>query len=263
MASNNKTSERVEDVMDSLDSLEDILAPLLAKPLSDTLAKLETLDRAKLQTTLAYVTQDLIFMYLKTRGIDPATHPVMGQMTEVAKYFSKIKEAEDPAKRKLVVDKGAAKRFIDAALSDALSSVAPAERELAPTSARDINQKGGVEAHLKKTEKMVEREKLQEESSSDEDEDVQMFDGEEVEEEVEVEAASKAGPRTTANPAAAEPKSSSSASNPPESAAGKRKRVVMDPFQGYDAPSAREPSIAENQPDQKKKKKPKKDKRAV
>ncbi|KIO21399.1 hypothetical protein M407DRAFT_126362 [Tulasnella calospora MUT 4182] len=230
MASNVNTSDRVEDVMDSLDSLEDILAPLLAKPLSDTLSKLEVLEQAKLQTTLAYVTQDLIFMYLKARGIDPATHPVMGQMTEIAKYFNKIKDAEDPAKRKLTVDKGAAKRFIDAALSDALSSVAPAERGLAPTSARDANQKGGLEAHLKKTEKMIERERLHEESSSDEDEDIQMFDGDEAEEKVE--ASSKLAPRTGANDAGAESRSSSSTLKPPESTAEKMKRVAMDPFQG-------------------------------
>ncbi|KAG9042729.1 hypothetical protein FS837_010466 [Tulasnella sp. UAMH 9824] len=261
MASNTKTSDRVEDIMDSLNSLEDILAPLLAKPLSDTLSKLEVLDQAKLQTTLAYVAQDLIFMYLKTRGIDPATHPVMGQMTEIAKYFNKIKDAEDPAKRKLVVDKGAAKRFIDSALSDALSSVAPAERELAPTSARDVNQKGGLEAHLKKTEKMIERERLQEESSSDEDEDIRMFDGDEAEKRVEV--SSKPEPRTEFSDSEAVLRYSSPTPEPPESTAGKRKRVAMDPFQGYDGSSKADPPTAANQSDLKKKKKPKKDKRAI
>lgn len=57
-------------------------------------------------------------VYLKTRGVDPLTHPVMQQMVsyvrrgemntfahrnpqgEVKKYFDKIKEAEDPAKSK-------------------------------------------------------------------------------------------------------------------------------------------------------------------
>ncbi|KAG8896607.1 hypothetical protein FRC01_011706, partial [Tulasnella sp. 417] len=153
----------------------------------------------------------------------------MGQMTEIAKYFNKIKDAEDPAKRKFIVDKGAAKRFIDAALSDALSSVAPAERELAPTSARDVNQKGGLEAHLKKTEKMIERERLQEESSSDEDEDIQMFDDDPVEGKVEV--SSKPEPRTGASDVEADSRSSSPTLKPPESTAGRGKRVAMDPFQ--------------------------------
>ncbi|KAG8987852.1 hypothetical protein FRB90_003105 [Tulasnella sp. 427] len=258
--------------MDSLDSLEDALAPLLAKPLADTLGKLDVLDRAKLQTTLAYVAQDLIFMYLKTRGIDPATHPVMGQMTEISKYFNKIKEAEDPAKRtftlpylasppltpvltpqpslhgagKFAVDKGAAKRFIDAALSDALSSVAPADRELAPTSATDVNQKGGLEAHLKKTEKMIERERLEEEESSEEDGDLEMFDGEEK---------SKLSKTEGAVPKPPSP--------PLEVGVAKRKRAVIDPFQGYEGPAPVEPSksAGRSTPDQKgNKKKRKKDK---
>ncbi|KAG8991587.1 hypothetical protein FRB90_001296 [Tulasnella sp. 427] len=247
MAAASKTSDRVEDVMDSLDSLEDALAPLLAKPLADTLGKLEVLDRAKLQTTLAYVAQDLIFMYLKTRGIDPATHPVMGQMTEISKYFNKIKEAEDPTKRKFAVDKGAAKRFIDAALSDALSSAAPADRELAPTSATDVNQKGGLEAHLKKTDKMLERERLEEEESSEEDEDLEMFDGEEEKSEL----------RKTEGAVPKPP------SPPLEVGAAKRKRAVMDPFQGYEGPVSVEPSksAGRSTPDQKgSKKKRKKDK---
>ena len=55
-------SETVEDLMDSLDTLEDVLAPVLdAGPLSSTLEKLDVLERAKLQATLTYVTQDLVF----------------------------------------------------------------------------------------------------------------------------------------------------------------------------------------------------------
>ncbi|KAG8862905.1 hypothetical protein FRB96_000323 [Tulasnella sp. 330] len=113
----NKYAETVEDVIDSLDTLEEVLSPILSSPLPETLAKLPPLERAKLQTMLAYVTQDLVYMYLKTRGVNPLTHPVMKQMVEIKKYFDKIREAEDPAKRKLAVDKGAAKRFIMNAIS--------------------------------------------------------------------------------------------------------------------------------------------------
>lgn len=69
-----KDSETVEDIMDSLDTLEDVLAPLLSAPLPETLSKLDVLDRAKLQTTLAYVTQDLIFsgVFLLSRACSMA-----------------------------------------------------------------------------------------------------------------------------------------------------------------------------------------------
>lgn len=56
-----KHAGTVEDLMDSLESLEDVLEPLLSSPLPDTLAKLNVLERAKMQATLAYVTQDLVF----------------------------------------------------------------------------------------------------------------------------------------------------------------------------------------------------------
>lgn len=57
----NKYAETVEDAVDSLDTLEDVLAPILASPLPETLAKLGPLERAKLQAMLAYVTQDLVY----------------------------------------------------------------------------------------------------------------------------------------------------------------------------------------------------------
>lgn len=60
MASN-KHAETVEDIMDSLDTLEEVLAPVFASPLPDTLAKMGALERAKIQTMLAYVTQDLVY----------------------------------------------------------------------------------------------------------------------------------------------------------------------------------------------------------
>lgn len=56
-----KHAETVEDLTDSLESLEEVLEPLLSSPLPDTLAKLNVLERAKMQATLAYVTQDLVF----------------------------------------------------------------------------------------------------------------------------------------------------------------------------------------------------------
>lgn len=51
----------VDDIMDSLDTLDAVLEPILSASLPETLSKLEPLERAKMQTMLAYVTQDLVY----------------------------------------------------------------------------------------------------------------------------------------------------------------------------------------------------------
>jgi len=52
--------DAISAIDDDLDSLEELLDPLLAKPLEETLEKLSVLDRAKLQTSIPYVLYDLI-----------------------------------------------------------------------------------------------------------------------------------------------------------------------------------------------------------
>lgn len=39
-------------------------------------------------------------MYLKTRGIDPATHPVTDELERVKSYYAKIRAIEFPEKEK-------------------------------------------------------------------------------------------------------------------------------------------------------------------
>jgi hypothetical protein len=54
---------------------------LLAKPLNETLAAEESeLEKATAQVTLAYVVYDLIWIYLRTKGIDPMQHPVINEL---------------------------------------------------------------------------------------------------------------------------------------------------------------------------------------
>ncbi|KAG1813183.1 Sas10/Utp3/C1D family-domain-containing protein [Suillus subaureus] len=86
---------KVANLNASLDELEIQLEPLFTKSLPETLVALETIQQAKLQVVLPYVLYDLVFVYLKTRGIDPRTHPVIGELDRVRQYFDKIKSAED------------------------------------------------------------------------------------------------------------------------------------------------------------------------
>lgn len=130
------------------------------------------------------------------------------------------------------MDKGAAKRFIRNALFDVEHTT---EEDLVPTSARDVNQKGGLEAHLKQTSKMIERAKLQQEdSSSEEDDDIKMYDGEVAEKHMSVEGQPTPGSTGSApgQPSAENSGPSSTISQGEDTNVPKRKRVAMDPFQG-------------------------------
>jgi len=101
--------------------LEDQLAPLFAQSLPETLVDIEPIQAAKLQTVIAYVVYDLIFIYLKTKGINPKSHPVISELDRVKQYFTKIQNAENPPKRATELDKAAASRFIKHAISEAQS----------------------------------------------------------------------------------------------------------------------------------------------
>ena len=107
----------LEDLEVNIDELETALEPLLTKPLAQTANNLPLLDRAKLYATTVYAIENLIFNALKVAGVDPATHPVKTELERVKQYFAKIKDAENPAKQNLSLDKQAAGRFIKAALS--------------------------------------------------------------------------------------------------------------------------------------------------
>ncbi|KAI0756294.1 Sas10/Utp3/C1D family-domain-containing protein [Daedaleopsis nitida] len=107
----------------SLDDLEDKLEPILSQTLPESLLPLETIQQAKLNVALPYLAYDLVFIYLKTRGIDPKTHPVVAELDRVRQYFDKIKNAEDPEKRKTAVDKAAANRFIKHAIAQAKEDI--------------------------------------------------------------------------------------------------------------------------------------------
>ncbi|RPD82251.1 C1D-domain-containing protein [Lentinus tigrinus ALCF2SS1-7] len=120
--SSEKLLARLATLNDSLDDLEDKLEPLLSQTLPESLLPLETIQQVKLNVAIPYLVYDLVFIYLKTRGIDPKTHPVVAELDRVRQYFDKIKNAEDPEKRKTAVDKAAANRFIKHAIAQAKES---------------------------------------------------------------------------------------------------------------------------------------------
>ncbi|GAD92204.1 exosome-associated protein, putative [Paecilomyces variotii No. 5] len=102
--------DRLEE---NVDDLEEVLQPLLGRPLTDTSRKLPVMDRAKLHVLITYTLESLIFSYLRLHGVNAKEHPVFRELTRVKQYFEKIKALEtEPEKRTMTLDKQAAGRFI-------------------------------------------------------------------------------------------------------------------------------------------------------
>ena len=53
---------------------------------------MDPVDRAHLETTLAYSLNTLFFVYLRLQGQNPAQHPVMLELKRIKEYFEKIRK---------------------------------------------------------------------------------------------------------------------------------------------------------------------------
>lgn len=243
---------KVANLNASLDELETQLEPLFTKSLPETLVALETIQQAKLQVILPYVIYDLVFVYLKTRGIDPRTHPVIGELDRVRQYFDKIKSAEDSEeKKRLGIDKAAAGRFIKHAIAQAklVKVQEPSNVTHGPAST------SSERVPVKITSKMAERaeyEKNLEELGSEEEEDLEVFD------EAELSGDEDAMEEDTLPPPQDKGKLRMVESEVPEreeQVGGRRKRQRIDPFaaSGYGDDDRSHSSQSEIQKKQKKK----------
>ncbi|EPQ60312.1 hypothetical protein GLOTRDRAFT_118629 [Gloeophyllum trabeum ATCC 11539] len=219
-----KLKSRLAALNGSLDELQEKLEPLLAQTLPESVVALETLQQAKLQVALPYLVYDLIFIYLKTKGIDPKTHRVVGELDRIRQYFEKIKNAEDPAKRKSAVDKAAATRFIKHAITQIETNDAqPSQAGPSHIRFTDKDSKPAASASIpvRVTSKMKARARYEQElkeMGSEEEEDLQMFDH--------TEDHDKAA--DTDIPSGAEDDTETKSGHP-----SKRRRPQLDPFGGY------------------------------
>ncbi|KAI1793138.1 Sas10/Utp3/C1D family-domain-containing protein [Ganoderma leucocontextum] len=249
-----KVLAKLATLDDSLDDLEEKLEPLLAQTLPESLLSLETIQQAKLNVALPYLVYDLIFIYLKTRGIDPKSHPVVAELDRVRQYFDKIKNAEDPEKRKTAVDRAAANRFIKHAIAQVKGQPqqrtpgeAPAQSDGPPTHTHIRFDENGnapsgpssassstlaAQIPVKVTSKMLARAEYQKKlaegdaSSDDDDADaLEVIDGES-------ETVDGAEPERTSSKAKGKAKATGEEDVTPRGAT-KRRRPASDPFAGY------------------------------
>ncbi|KAH0837940.1 hypothetical protein J3R83DRAFT_6174 [Lanmaoa asiatica] len=223
----------------SLDELESQLEPLFAQSLPETLLALDTIQQAKLQVIIPYVVYDLVFVYLKSRGIDPRTHRVVTELERVRQYFDKIKHAEDSdQKRRLGIDKAAAGRFIKHAIAQAKNAQLldePSDVVAAVSSSSNHER-----VPVKVTSKMVARadyEKEIKELGSEEEEDLEVFDEEPAAEDEEAMDTADASPEDTRSTGVDKGKGRASEeeqSKGEEVPLSRRKRPRVDPFFGYE-----------------------------
>ncbi|TXT15575.1 hypothetical protein VHUM_00078 [Vanrija humicola] len=163
----------------TLDHLEASLAPLFARPWAETLAGLEPLQRAKADVLLAYAINDLVWVYLKSRGLDPEGHDVAKELERIRGYYGKVKDAENPgAARRTTIDKAAAHRFVTAAIPASQRTAVPANAHAALAARQAAEYDVGRATRFKhvagETERVV--------PGQDGGEDVEMEDAEEEEE---------------------------------------------------------------------------------
>ncbi|VDC08009.1 unnamed protein product [Peniophora sp. CBMAI 1063] len=176
-----KLRKKLVTLTSTLDELEKELAPLLAQGIPETTMNLDPIQQAKIYVLLPYLTYDLSFIYLKTRGVDPKTHPVIAELDRVKEYFGKIKQLENPPQRPTAIDKEAAARFIKHGLTQsAYGNQADTEPSPGPSSVSIAVQPKITAKMLERTkwEKEV-REHMNEEEDGEEDLDaLEVFDEE-------------------------------------------------------------------------------------
>ncbi|KND01171.1 uncharacterized protein SPPG_04261 [Spizellomyces punctatus DAOM BR117] len=114
--------EVVPDLSALTDTLEsavsrvtNLMEPLFSLPFEQQLGNLAPLERAKLEVLMAFAMNSLIFVYLKTQGVQPDA-PVKREMLRIKGYINKIKDAAGLNKPTMRLDSQAAKRFVNHSL---------------------------------------------------------------------------------------------------------------------------------------------------
>ncbi|KAJ6486101.1 Sas10/Utp3/C1D family-domain-containing protein [Mycena vitilis] len=212
-----KLKAKLVSLTSSLDGLESSLAPLFAQTLPETTVALTPIEQAKLQTLLPYIVYDLVFIYLKSKGLDPKSHPVIAELTRVRRYFDKISSAENPETPRAPLDKAAAARFIKHAITQSKlgETAAEAPQEAEPSTF----------VAAKVTSKMAERAEYEAElrargDASSDEEDLEVIDGDDV-----PLAKSSGKGKGKAKEIVVE--------EPAVAVGSKRRRLIIDPFAGF------------------------------
>ncbi|KAF5352705.1 hypothetical protein D9756_005859 [Leucocoprinus leucothites] len=228
-AETNKIKAKLANLDSSLSDLESSLEPILSQSLPESIIGLEVIQQAKLQTLLPYLVYDLVFIYLKAKGVDPKTHSVISELDRVRQYFEKITKAENPPTRRSEVDKDAAGRFIKHAIAGVVSK---------PNASPSGDTSPSTSVPVKVTPKMIARAQyertLGQSRGKSEDDELQVYD----EHDSESPANDGGDGNRTTDVAAKE--------RPISSSFSKRRRPAVDPFAGYGDDTSTPESLPSN-----------------
>ncbi|GAA5989374.1 hypothetical protein JCM5350_005692 [Sporobolomyces pararoseus] len=221
--------ETLSTLSTQIDNLSTSLSPLLkGTPYSELIDQQSSspLLKAKLDITVSYALHDLIWVYLKTSGVDPTNHPVMQEIERLKSYFGKLKTAESgPSsststttgdQRRMQIDKNVAARFINHAISSKKARIDPDYTSTGEDQDAEMGGVGGSGTHTRfdQDEQDVSNEEEELEGIEKNEEVERLLDDDKEEEED--------------LPAVEEEEISSSKK--------KGKRKILDPFAGYDQP---------------------------
>eukprot|EP00013_Stygamoeba_regulata_P004350 CAMPEP_0177633644 /NCGR_PEP_ID=MMETSP0447-20121125/2947_1 /TAXON_ID=0 /ORGANISM="Stygamoeba regulata, Strain BSH-02190019" /LENGTH=152 /DNA_ID=CAMNT_0019135317 /DNA_START=267 /DNA_END=721 /DNA_ORIENTATION=+ len=111
--------QNVENLKEVIGQIEGQLSPYFAISRSGLNQKLSPLDDAKLSLLIAYALNTIFYLYLKTQGFNPATHPVKSELDRLKAYIKKFQVLTEGKQEKptMRVDVPAAGRFISSALA--------------------------------------------------------------------------------------------------------------------------------------------------
>ncbi|WVN88227.1 uncharacterized protein L203_103428 [Cryptococcus depauperatus CBS 7841] len=131
MSDSEPPQKTLTSITSSLDALDEAIAPITNQPWNEIISKLSLLDKTKMDILGAYLVNDLIWVYLKLKGVDPSKHEVTGELERIRTYYSKVASlAGGNVEPQPKIDVAAAHRFISASI--------PRAEHLPPTSAAEL-----------------------------------------------------------------------------------------------------------------------------
>lgn len=101
----------------AIDEIEKAMQPLQDTPKNEMMKKFTPLEVAKLDLVCAYSINSIFWMHLITRGVNPKSHDIKGELDRIKSYMGKVREIED-RKNAPKLKKDAAKRFVRNAMFD-------------------------------------------------------------------------------------------------------------------------------------------------
>lgn len=125
--------DTIAGLIDSLDvtieSLEEALEPIFETPLEEKLAKCSTAEeKAKVYHDHIYITNSILFSYLKVAGVNTEEHPIMTELDRTKRSMNRLKKIITELEKKSNKDEAAKKRaaeFLQNTLGSSSGRAAP------------------------------------------------------------------------------------------------------------------------------------------